>query len=69
MDPEIDSPVCNLCEEEEMTSAHIMGACPALHRERQAAMGAFFMDPPFDAPIGSVLKFMRECGLAPLRWD
>ena len=43
---ETESPVCNLCNEAEMTSAHIIGECPALHWARADALGSHFVDPP-----------------------
>ena len=67
-DPEVQSATCTLCWEDEMTSAHIIGDCPALHWQRAATMGEHFLTTPFNKPIGSVLNFMRKCGLAPLQW-
>ena len=67
VDPEKDAK-CSLCEEEEMTSAHIMGACPKLWVQRYQSTGSFFLDPPFDIAIGKVLEFMQKCGLKQLQW-
>ena len=66
-DPEVEAE-CNLCEEGEMTSSHIMGACPALMWYRQSTTGEYFWDPPFTIPIGKVLRFMQVCKLKPLQW-
>ena len=68
VDPEKDAK-CTLCGEDEMTSAHVMGNCPALAQARASATGSFFWDPPFNIPIGKVLRFMQECKLMSLQWD
>ena len=45
VDPEVEAK-CSLCEEEDMTSFHIMGACPALMWDRLQTTGSYFWDPP-----------------------
>ena len=45
VDPELEA-TCSLCNEDAMTSAHIMGKCPVLVLERMQTTGSFFWDPP-----------------------
>ena len=68
VDPEEDIN-CYLCKEEDMTSAHIMGTCPALIWVRAQTTGSFLWDPPFDIAIGKQLNFMQQCGVKPLQWQ
>ena len=68
VDPEEDIN-CYLCKEEDMTSAHIMGTCPALIWVRAQTTGSFLWDPPFDIAIGKQLNFMQQCGVKTLQWQ
>ena len=68
VDPELEAE-CSLCNEDEMTSAHIMGRCPLLVDQRSQTTGFFLLEPPFTTAIGKVLRFMHLCGLMPLQWQ
>ena len=50
-------------------TSHVMGSCPALMWTRAKIFNQYFMEPPFELPIGKVLLFMKECGLEPIKWD
>ena len=63
---------CYLCYPilaEPMTTSNVMGSCPALMWTRAKIFNQYFMEPPFELPIGKVLLFMKECGLEPIKWD
>ena len=68
VDPELEAK-CSLCNEDEMTSAHVMGKCPLLVDQRSQTTGFFLLEPPFMIAIRKVLRFMQMCGLMPLQWQ
>ena len=72
-DPDADDepppPLCPLCEEDDQTPAHVLGACPAFFRLRWEIFGHVLLDPPFDdLKISQILRFMSGTKLKPLQW-
>ncbi|KAJ8950653.1 hypothetical protein NQ318_010854 [Aromia moschata] len=59
------NPDCRRCGEEEETSFHILCECPALSAIRHSNFGAITTEPKevTDAPLETVLKFLKETGL------
>ncbi|KAJ8937661.1 hypothetical protein NQ318_011345 [Aromia moschata] len=60
-----NDPDCRRCGEEEETSFHILCECPALAAIRYSILGAITIEPKevTDAPLETVLKFLKETGL------
>ncbi|KAJ8941602.1 hypothetical protein NQ318_012948 [Aromia moschata] len=60
-----NDPDCRRCGEEEETSLHILCECPALAAARYSNFGAIIIEPKevTDAPLETVLKFLKETGL------
>ncbi|KAJ8951734.1 hypothetical protein NQ318_012585 [Aromia moschata] len=56
---------CRRCGEEEETFLHILCECPALAAIRHSNFGAITIEPKevTDAPLETVLKFLKETGL------
>ena len=68
-DLESTPPTCPKCEEDDETSKHIMGYCPALHMLRRELFKESFIDPPFDdLRISKVLTFMTRSQIPALQW-
>ncbi|XP_077255623.1 uncharacterized protein LOC143893775 [Temnothorax americanus] len=59
------TPDCRLCGEEEETSLHILGQCPAYARRRLVTLGSAFLEPEQirQLPVEDLLRFWRETGL------
>ncbi|KAJ8958459.1 hypothetical protein NQ318_002248 [Aromia moschata] len=60
-----NDPDCRRCGEEEETSLHISCECPALAAARYSNFVAITIEPKevTDAPLETVLKFLKETGL------
>ena len=68
-DDDVPPPICEVCQEDDQTSAHVLGACPAYAMLRWEVFGSPFLDPPFnDLKISHILRFMSETKLKPLQW-
>ncbi|XP_036138478.1 uncharacterized protein LOC118644325 [Monomorium pharaonis] len=59
-----DTPSCRLCGEEEETSLHILGNCPALVGPRTRLLGSGFPEPNQvrQLPVWDLLRFWKEAG-------
>ncbi|XP_036144334.1 uncharacterized protein LOC114255717 [Monomorium pharaonis] len=59
-----DTPSCRLCGEEEETSLHILGNCPALVGPRTRLLGSGFLKPNQvrQLPVGDLLRFWKQAG-------
>ena len=68
-DEDTPPPICAVCNEDDQTSAHVLGACPAYALNRWEIFGQPFISPPFDdLKINLILRFMTETKLQPLQW-
>ena len=68
-DYEVD-PMCQYCDYNYVqTSQHIIGECPALVEARQEVFSLHIMEPPFNFPIKSIIKFLRLVEVEALRMD
>ena len=68
-DYEVD-PMCQYCDYNYVQSSHhIIGECPALVEIRQDVFSLHIMEPPFNFPIKSVIKFLKLVELEALRMD
>ena len=69
-DNEEYDPMCELCDfNYSQTTHHIIGECPALVEVRQDVFSLHVMEPPFNFPIRSVIKFLHLVELEALRMD
>ena len=67
---DVPPPICDVCYEDDQTSAHVLGACPAYAVNRWEIFGSPFISPPFDdLKINQILRFMTETKLKPLQWQ
>ena len=59
-DEEVD-PMCQLCDYNySQTSAHIIRECAALVEPRLEVFGLHVMEPPFNFPIRTIIKFLEK---------
>ena len=66
---EVD-PMCYMCDHNySQTTAHIIGECPALIGPRLEVFSLHVMEPPFNFPIKSIIKFLRLVEIEALRMD
>ena len=65
IDPDGDS-LCRLCGEEEETSWHIIGECPALWKVRLDTFQQLQMENPPRWKVSQLLTFLRKAGLQEL---
>ena len=69
-DEDVPPPLCEVCQEDDQTSAHVLGACPAYAINRWEIFGTPFISPPFDdLKSNHILRFMTETKLKPLQWQ
>ena len=69
-DLEAAPPTCDLCEEDDQTSAHYLGECPALAQLRWDIFGYPFLKPPFDdLPINKVIYYMSKAKVQAMNWQ
>ena len=59
---EID-PLCRFCLEDDETSWHVIGQCPALWLKRRESFNSFFLEDPPKWNFFSLLKFLRLADL------
>ena len=58
-DEEVD-PKCDRCDfNYDQTSQHIIGECPAFLGPRLDVFSLHVMEPPFNFPIESIMRFLR----------
>ena len=56
---EVD-PMCHMCDHNySQTTAHIIGECPALIGPRLEVFSLHVMEPPFNFPIRTIVRFLQ----------